>query len=423
MLTGGGVYQRIYIPVGNNKIAWRADLAVHAFEPSLLALHGPIVEKSVSNQHRVSWYCDDTAHSAVVGDRHVSIACDGRETHYDWGARSINVPSLPTSTDTVVISDLEGNLAFFLQWGKQIGLLDANGNWAFGDGHLVILGDSVDRGRHVFDLLWALYDIEIQAERAGGKLHLILGNHEQYVLRGQLTHVEPEHLWAIEQLMPYELAFSKGTVLGDWLREKPIMLVLNDTLFLHGGISQSALDKGYDIDEWNRRHRVALDEADYEDTLFGGQAPTQYRGYLKRGNGHSIANQSLIDATLERYSAKQVVVGHTKVDSIIPAYRNRLFAVETADNVGQYLHIVDGTPMIKTVDLVKHKYVDIQSHKRQFKLTSIADWNAFFGVFLSAAGAVKKRLFLPRFFNDTIAWADGLFTEPCQRVTECSVLD
>jgi hypothetical protein len=63
--------------------------------------------------------------------------------------------------------------------------MDDAGHWQFGQGHLVILGDSVDRGRDVFAVLWRLYGLAGQASATGGAVHVVLGNHEQHCLRPQ----------------------------------------------------------------------------------------------------------------------------------------------------------------------------------------------------------------------------------------------
>lgn len=385
-LTEGGVYQRIYIPIGKQKVAWRADLAIRAKAPSLSSIQGPIVEGLASGGYRVSWYCGARAFVKELADTKISIECDALDRRYYWQAQTEIGQTSYTSNNTLVISDLEGNLDYFLAWGRKVGVLDGQGNWAFGSGHLVILGDSVDRGRRVFDLLWKLYELEIQASRAGGELHLVLGNHEQYVFRGQISKVEPEHLWATEQLMPYQEAFSEQSILGRWLRDKPIALVLNETLFVHGGVSPTLIRKNLSIDHWNQLHRTALAESNYgEPDLFGPESFTQYRGYFYANSSDPKADQAAIGQTLASYQVRQIVVGHTKVDSITPYFENRLYAIETADSTDQYLHIIDGKPSVKQSGVIKHHFKDRQLVHKPFDMRSSEDWSAFYGVFTTAA--------------------------------------
>ncbi|MDR3219897.1 MAG: hypothetical protein LBU22_13160 [Dysgonamonadaceae bacterium] len=70
-------------------------------------------------------------------------------------------------SDILVISDIEGNWHSFkklLQNGK---VMDENFNWIFGKGHLVLLGDFMDRGLNVTQILWLIYKLEDEAEKQG----------------------------------------------------------------------------------------------------------------------------------------------------------------------------------------------------------------------------------------------------------------
>src|SRR3546814_20020361 len=66
-----------------------------------------------------------------------------------------------------VLSDLEANIAFLEQALRRLGVVGADGKWAYGGGHLVVLSDSVDRGRDVFAVLWLLPGLPAQSGMAG----------------------------------------------------------------------------------------------------------------------------------------------------------------------------------------------------------------------------------------------------------------
>ena len=57
-------------------------------------------------------------------------------------------------------------------------------NWTFGNGHLVLVGDFVDRGFSTTQVLWFIYKLEQEAEKQGGYVHYILGNHELKNMQG-----------------------------------------------------------------------------------------------------------------------------------------------------------------------------------------------------------------------------------------------
>ncbi len=48
----------------------------------------------------------------------------------------------------MAISDLEGNYKNARQFLESNKIIDSEGNWIWGDGHLVLVGDLVDRGRY-----------------------------------------------------------------------------------------------------------------------------------------------------------------------------------------------------------------------------------------------------------------------------------
>jgi len=88
----------------------------------------------------------------------------------------------------IAISDIEGNFTGFSSFLKSNGVIDDNYNWTFGDGHLVLVGDFVDRGQHVTQVLWLIYKLEQEAEKHHGKVHFILGNHEVMNFRGNWSY-------------------------------------------------------------------------------------------------------------------------------------------------------------------------------------------------------------------------------------------
>ncbi|MDA8021004.1 MAG: metallophosphoesterase, partial [Thermoanaerobaculia bacterium] len=355
VLTSGGVYDALLLPIGSDgqAIRWRANFSVVADNPDLESLQGPVIWFT-SDGYRASWVCGSEVLETVVPSpsETLDIECKGRahrfalhnaapnpanestsSPNHETDGEAVPQPSSghpplvepatkpePTPQRIAVTSDLEGNVAFFESWAADLGILGADGRWAYGDGQIAILGDVVDRGRHVFDLLWRLYHLEAEAKRAGGRVHLLLGNHEQYAFQARIKSVETEHRWAIEQIVPYAEAFAPDTVLGRWLRSKPIILKIDRTLFLHGGSSPRVLDSGLTIEEVNALHQKSLIPGqvtgeEYE-LLHGPHSPTQYRGYVRGGDHYPEADLEFIRRTRETFDVDQIVVGHSKVDEL-----------------------------------------------------------------------------------------------------------
>ncbi len=251
-------------------------------------------------------------------------------------------------------------------------IVDTQLRWVAGTTHLVSLGDLLDRGadsRKVMDLLMAL---QPQAATAGGRVHVVLGNHEVMNLTGDLRYVAAEEFAAFadpaaaapESELPqppgyanHRSAFAKDGPYGRWLLQLPLMVQINDSLFVHGGLPPVVAESP--IADINARFREELDtlltlgaglaaaglidldedllgqgralaawlanpeneSADAqlredaqqfvkvaESDLFSWQSPNWYRGTAKCAEP---IEDTLATAALAKQSAKRVVMGHT----------------------------------------------------------------------------------------------------------------
>src|SRR5215204_4246169 len=138
----------------------------------------------------------------------------------------------------LVISDIEGNfeaLRKLLQGNKVI---DENFNWTFGKDHLVLVGDFVDRGQMVTEVLWFIYSLEEKAKSAGGYVHYILGNHEIMNMADELDYVQERYIQHAKLMnKPYMQLFGPNAEIGRWLATKNVVERVGNILFTHGGIS------------------------------------------------------------------------------------------------------------------------------------------------------------------------------------------
>jgi hypothetical protein len=200
-----------------------------------------------------------------------------------------------------------------------------------------VLGDVFDRGARVTECLWLLYRLEQEAERAGGRVHLVLGNHEMMVMRDDLRYVHEKYTAGIVRYtgVRYHDLFGPDTELGRWLRTKPIVLRLNDLLFVHAGLAPSVAARGLDIQTLNAAFResldlssVALAFSDLPALLQGSTGPLWYRGYFALGSG-SLSSEAL-DSVLTFYHAKAVVVGHTEIGQVTRLYEGRVFGIDVS---------------------------------------------------------------------------------------------
>ena len=209
----------------------------------------------------------------------------------------ISVPWWPVHADEwhysnvdriVAVGDVHGAYDALIETLQAADVLDDELDWSGGNTHLVFTGDLLDRGaqsRQVMDLVMRL---EKPARRAGGRVHLLLGNHEVMNLNGDLRYVaEAEYAayqdieskrdrerWfrdfmesqteasvesdlrnesmlraEFDALAPpgyfgHRKAFRHNGKYGKWLLEKPFIVVINETAFVHGGLPNFVTEWG-----------------------------------------------------------------------------------------------------------------------------------------------------------------------------------
>ena len=223
----------------------------------------------------------------------------------------------------LVISDVHGHAKGFAEVLRIHGVVDKALDWSFGTGHLAIVGDLFDRGDRVNECLWLMYQLEGQAEAAGGKVHILLGNHDDWILRkGAKKYVHDRYERTEKVLeMDYLELYGKGSVIGGWLRTRNLVEKINDTVYVHGGIDPAEFSEKITIERLNGEYRSWLagksPGAEMEKKL---ESLLWYRGYFEDEKGRP--SQAEIDRVLALFDAKQIVVGHTTHKEILPVYDN-----------------------------------------------------------------------------------------------------
>ena len=89
----------------------------------------------------------------------------------------------------VAISDVHGAYDAMVATLRNVDVLDDELNWVGGDTHLVIIGDLLDRGPRSRDAMDLMMRLEGEAEEAGGRVHVLIGNHEMMNMIGDLRYV------------------------------------------------------------------------------------------------------------------------------------------------------------------------------------------------------------------------------------------
>lgn len=249
----------------------------------------------------------------------------------------------------LILSDIEGNFGAFRKLLQANNVIDTSFNWTFGNGHLVLIGDFVDRGNQVTEVLWLIYSLEEKAKSAGGYVHYILGNHEIMNMSGDLRYLSPKYVESASLLNEnFTALYGENSELGRWLRTKNVIEKVGDVLFCHGGISSVINKMDISTSKLNELVRPYYPDSSYKyntpetEILYSDLGPFWYRGYYQ---GDVRATTSQIDSTLSLYKVKHIATGHTIIaDTISILYDGKVFNTDVHHAKGhtEALLIEDG---------------------------------------------------------------------------------
>ena len=238
------------------------------------------------------------------------------------------------------ISDIHGQYNLLINLLTAQGIIDSMSQWSFGDGHLVIVGDVFDRGDLVTECLWFLFQLEKQAKKKGGRVHLLLGNHEVMILHGDIGYIHPKYKFISQaSKTPYPDLFSDKTVLGKWLRSKNISVSINDFVFVHGGFSKKVIDKENSLRIINKTFRDEIlpsqisknDSNQFISNLYFENGPLWYRGYVNP----NAFDSDQAEYILSKLNKDAIVVGHTSMPQIVSLYDNRIILIDSSIKFGK----------------------------------------------------------------------------------------
>ncbi|MDY7224988.1 metallophosphoesterase [Hyalangium rubrum] len=249
----------------------------------------------------------------------------------------------------VAVGDVHGDVDALAEVLRMAGVIDAKGKWTGGKAHLVQTGDIADRGAKTRDAYELLMRLEREAAAAGGRVHVLLGNHEVMNMLGDRRYVTPEELASYADQSPtpdapgtprglagHRVAFSSEGRYGRWLRARPAVLRIDGTLFMHGGLQPEVPAKTLaELNRWVRQD------------LFQGQppgggthplGPLWFRGYALESEAQWGER---LDEVLKRFGAKRMVMGHTTTEDgrIRIRFGGRTVFIDTGLSTGYGRHL------------------------------------------------------------------------------------
>ncbi|WP_258102122.1 metallophosphoesterase [Marinoscillum pacificum] len=232
----------------------------------------------------------------------------------------------------LAISDIEGGYQTFRDFLIANKVIDKHLNWTFGKGHLVLVGDFVDRGWSVTQVLWFIYKMEQDAKEQGGHVHFIIGNHELKNLQGMYGYTADRYFAAaaIMGKLHHHL-YDTNSFIGRWLSSKNVAERINGYLFVHGGLHPDLGNSNITLEQINSIYRKNYYQVYYRQPNEGAErlilsdqkGICWYRGYFNED-----LSQADVDKPLEKFGAKAVVVGHTLQKEVTTLYNGRVIAID-----------------------------------------------------------------------------------------------
>lgn len=297
---------------------------------------GPYVTRS-GHDLDVSWICSGQlfVRRVAVRGQATTIAplCGYERAVVITGPNQIeNGLAHRTQGRLLAVSDVHGQFDLLVRLLRKHRLIDRRLRWRGGADTLVVVGDMLDRGPKVTETYWLLYSLQQQAPAFGGAVHVLLGNHEAIELSGYLRYLNPKYK-RVEELAvrSYPDLYGANTVLGQWLRTRPVMLLIDDLLFLHGGIAPENEEMAADVAGTNAAYQAVIglpraqtrSKPELEPLFDTYRSPIWYRGYM---NGE--LSTDYVSGQLARLGVSQIIVGHTTLERISSFHNKQVIGID-----------------------------------------------------------------------------------------------
>ncbi len=295
---------------------------------------GPYVKKAQSG-YTAQWVNEEGKVFSSKGTKKLVGPKDASVNVVYMPSKNVPIKTVYRAPKIAAISDIHGQNSLALDILQKHKVIDKNSNWNFGKGVLIVVGDIMDRGPEVMETMWLVHRWTIQARKAGGAVAVIIGNHEALVLDGQLGYLNTKYNNTAKALgTSYEKLFTNDYVLGKWLRSLPLMVKINDSLFVHGGVSPEVMAKGLTMEQVNQ---ITFDKYKNEKVVSKDlqkvlSSLIWYRGYFAKEKG---CPDSVVTATLKAYKAKRIIVGHTSHKEVVKRYDGKVIGVDSSIKNGK----------------------------------------------------------------------------------------
>jgi hypothetical protein len=259
---------------------------------------------------------------------------------------------LPPVRRIIVIGDIHGDMEMTLESLRIANLIDQNNNWCGKDTVVVQVGDQIDRCRLIdtnvpcylkeatdpdehndLNILEYFTKLHHQAQKKGGAVYSLLGNHEIMNVEQNLSYVSYEGIQGFNNYVKPDgsiikngrdarlWAFKNGNPISEFLAcTRQVALIIGSNLFVHAGILPQIAEK-YSVSSINKLMSLYLFDKikrnnKYYDELFNfaEYSPIWNRVFGNFGN-NNLDDQTTCNYLLQPleqiYNVGNIYVGHT----------------------------------------------------------------------------------------------------------------
>ncbi len=262
----------------------------------------------------------------------------------------------------VTLGDIDGAFDDVVQLLREVDLLDQSNHWTGGDTHLVSLGNLIAGESPTGEVIDLFMSLQQQAQVAGGSVHVLLGSQELDWLKTSGDSMD-----------------SKTSV---WLRQRPLIIKINDKVFAHGGIANEFT--GEIISSLNKKARLLLASDDLSQTsvsrkgdrpsVFSARGPLAYKGTAMC---HPFSESFNTERFLKKVGATRYITAHVPIhDRVVSRMDGMVILLGTGGgDSGSLSALLDnGDEMIVHL-LGEEKRLPVQQERHQlsYRLSGMSD--------------------------------------------------
>lgn len=349
-----------------------------------------------------------------------ALLCGTLQASTDQSTSNKATTKSATTKRIIAVGDVHGALEAFESLLRGVGLINQQNQWTGGQTTLVSLGDLVDRGPNSRAVMDLLRNLQGQAKADGGRVAVLLGNHEVMNLTGELRDVSDQEIASHQGLDGHRAAFASNGEYGKWLLDLPVILQIQDTIFVHGGLSTLTADMTvekinqdvrealstllkvgaelraqgllpatgdlYALSQPSKNPASDLNTARAKATseqralierfvdagaspLLGEMGPLWYRG---NAGCHPLLEQQNLAEVLDKLNAKRIVVGHTPTTTrtITSRMEQSAYSIDT----GMLSSVYRGRPF--ALEIQGKTVIALDANGNQSAISTISNDNA-----------------------------------------------